>query len=204
MSNPSLAWQRLQAGNQRFFSPRSRDVAVAKDGSPVAVVFRCADAPIRSDVVFGQAGGSVMDLSNWGHVVDTGVLATVEYAVGTLQTPLIVILGHAHCAAMHRALQAWNSAVFPEGASRAVIEQAISSLARHDATITDADELSAAHVVHTAASLLDKSSLIATAVDQRKTAIICLTSKDNTGRLRPCATFGDVDELGDAPLLECV
>lgn len=113
MSNPSITWQRLQAGNQRFYATlRSKQKAGAKDHSPIAVVFRCADADTASEVVLGQSWGSLIDISTWGHVIDTGVLATVEYAVGTLKTPLIVVLGHEHCAAMETALRAWENVSF--------------------------------------------------------------------------------------------
>ncbi|KAA1248966.1 carbonic anhydrase [Mycobacterium simiae] len=203
MSNPTIAWQRLQSGNQRFATSWSRHNATAKDDSPFAVVFRCADADIASEVVLGQSWGALIDISTWGHVIDTGVLATVEYAVGTLKTPLIVILGHDDCAAMDTALEAWKKVSFPDGAARAVVEQAISSLARQDVQLSNADELSAAHVVHTGVSLLQKSAVIAKAVDSGQTAIVCVANDGNDGRLRVCATFGDVSE-SQAPLLECV
>ncbi|MDC8972161.1 carbonic anhydrase [Mycobacterium marinum] len=204
MSNPSTVWSQLQAGN-RFFRNTLRTTGKhpAAKQSPSAVVFRCADADTASEAVFGQAWGSLIDVSNWGHVIDSGVLATVEYAVGALHTPLIVVLGHEHCTAMKTALDSWNSVSIPEGASRAVVEQAMSSLARQDATISAVDELAQAHAVHTGSSLLHKSPVVAKAVDAGECAIICLVSDSNDGRLRVCATFGNVSESG-TPLLECV
>jgi len=131
------------------------------------------------------------------------VLATLEYAVGTLKTPLIVVLGHPDCAAMHTALKAWNDVAFPEGAARTVVEQAVSSLTRLNASVGNADELSAAHVVQTGVTLLHKSPTIAKAVDSGQSAIVCLVSDRNDGRLRACATFGTVSE-SESPLFECV
>jgi len=201
MINPSTAWHRIQAGNKRFAPHSQRRRATGTDRSPIAAVLRCADADTPSETVLGQNGGSLIEVSTWGHVVDTGVLATLEYAVGSLKTPLIVVLGHEHCAAMHTALTAWNNATFPDGAARAVVEQAISSLTRVGGTVDSIDELSAAHVTNTGAALLHKSPLIASAVDSGQTAIVCLTP--GADRLRTCATFGDMT-VGDAPLLECV
>lgn len=203
MYNPSSAWRRLQAGNQRFAASARSGKQAADGQAPVAAVFRCADADTPSEVLLGQSWGSLIDVSTWGNVIDTGVLATLEYAVGTLKTPLIVVLGHAHCAAMQTSLEAWNSASFPQGATRPVVEQAISSLTRLDGTIASADDLCAAHVVHTGASLLHKSSMIAGAVDGGDTAIVCVVGGGKDGLVRTCATFGDVP-AGDAPLLECV
>ncbi len=203
MNNPSSALRRLQVGNQRFYGAERSKERFADEQQPVAAVFRCADADTPSEVLLGQSWGSLIDISTWGHVIDTGVLATLEYAVGTLKTPLIVVLGHAHCAAMQTSLEAWNSASFPQGATRSVIEHAISSLTRLDGTITNADDLSAAHVVHTGASLLHKSPLVAGAVDSGDTAIVCMMGGGKDGLVRTCAAFGDV-LAGDAPLLECV
>ncbi|MGF2946176.1 carbonic anhydrase, partial [Mycobacterium sp. Lab-001] len=152
---------------------------------------------------FGQSSGALVDISNWGHVVDTGVLAGLEYAVDTLRTPVIAVLGHSDCAAMRTALDAWTNVSFPDGAVRAVVEQGISSLTRLNATIGTADELSAAHVVQTGVTLLHKSPVIAKAVDGGRAAIVCLVVDRHDGRLRACATFGDVAE-SDSPLLECV
>lgn len=91
---------------------RAKHNTAASGRPPVAVVFRSADSDMASEVVFGQSWGSLIDISNWGHVIDAGVLATLEYAVGTLKTPLIVILGHSDSAAMKTALDAWNTAKF--------------------------------------------------------------------------------------------
>lgn len=204
MSNPSATWQSLQAGHRRFSATlRSRQGPAATNRSPVAAVFRCADSDIASEVLLDQRRGSLIDVSTWGHAVDISVLATLEYAVGTLNTPLIVVVGHSDCAAMHTALKSWNNVAFPEGSARAVVEQAVSSLTRLDANIADADELSAAHVVQTGVTLLHKSPIIAKAVDDGQTAIVCLAGDRTDGRLRVCATLGAVSET-ESPLLERV
>ena len=127
----------------------------------------------------------------------------VEYAVDTLTTPLIVVPGHPGCAAMHTALKAWHNVAFPEGAARAVVEQTVSSLTRLDASIVEAEDLSAAHVVQTGVTLLHKSPMIAKAVDSGHTAIVCLVGDRTDGRLRVCATLGAVSET-ESPLLERV
>ena len=204
MSNPSSSWQRLQAGNQHFYAAmRAKRNTAASGRPPVAVVFRSADSNMASEVVFGQSWGSLIDISNWGHVIDAGVLATLEYAVGTLKTPLIVILGHSDSAAMQTALDAWNTAKFPEGASRAVVEQAISSLARKDAGINTADDLSAAHVAHVGVSLLHKSPVVAKAVDSGQCGIVCAVIDREDGRIQVCGTIGDIAD-DQTPLLEVV
>lgn len=90
---------------------------------PIANVFRCSDARLTNEEVFSQPSGSLVDVSTWGHTVDSGVLASIEYAVETLKVPLIVALGHDDCPAMHAALRAWENVELPSGAMRTAVEQ---------------------------------------------------------------------------------
>ena len=204
MLTPSTAWRRLQAGNHGYAaSLRSQPGPAAPDRTPAAVVFGCSDDTSAIDTVFGQDPGSLIRVSTWGHVVDTGVLATIEYAVDVLRTPLIVVAGHQHCAAMHAALDSWKTIAFPDGARRAVIEQAMLSLAQPGGATLDADQLSDAHIKQAGLSLLAKSRTVAAAVDSGQCAIVCLTTNSATGRIHTCGTLGAITH-NEVPLLEAV
>ena len=202
MSDPMNAWQRLRAGNELFFLPVRGGQQTLHRGVPVAAVFRCADTDVASEMVFGQGWGSLLDVSTWGHVVDTGVLATLEHAVETLEVPLIVVLGHHECSAMRAAMRAWQHAELPDGAGRMVVEQALSSIVRRGSAADSVDEISSAHVVSVGMSLLERSPLIARRVDAGKCGIVCATTDDD-GRVQAYATVGALGEAGDS-LLECV
>lgn len=199
-SNPLIAWQRLRAGNAR---PVRSHPGNSLDRQPVAAVFRCADTVLANEVIFGEPYGSLVDVSNWGHIVDNGALASLEYAVDTLDVPLIVVLGHPDCQAMHLAMRAWTDAVVPDGASRTVVEHAIGSIVRRDAAADSIEEVTAAHVVETGLSLLERSAVIARRVDDGSCAIVCATTDSTDGRIVVHATVGSVGEV-DGGLLECV
>ncbi|HNA51543.1 MAG TPA: carbonic anhydrase [Mycobacterium sp.] len=202
MSDPMSAWQRLRAGNELFFVPTQGRQQTLHQGAPVAAVFRCADTDVASEVVFGQSWGSLIDVSTWGHVVDTGVLGTLEHAVDALDVPLIVVLGHHNCGAMRAAMRAWQNAELPDGASRLAVEQALSSIVRLGSAAGSADEVSSAHVVSVGMSLLERSPVIAQRVDAGRCGIVCATT-DHDGRVRAYGTVGALGDMGDA-LLECV
>lgn len=202
MSDPMSAWQRLRAGNELFFRPLRPQRQNFHKGAPVAAVFRCADAEVASEVVFGQSWGSLLDLSTWGHVVDTGVLGTLEHAVEMFEVPLIVVLGHHNCSAMRAALRAWDTAEVPDGASRLAIEQALSSIVRRGSAADSVEAVSAAHIVSVGMSLLEKSPVISRRVDAGVCGIVCATT-DHDGRIQAYATVGALGEAGDT-LLECV
>ncbi|MHA7649111.1 carbonic anhydrase [Mycobacterium sp. ML4] len=204
MFAPSTAWQLLKSGNHGYATGlRSQATNLNAHGAPAAVVFRCADDTIPSEQLFDQQPGSLVTVSTWGHVIDTGVLATMEYAVGTLHTPLIIVLGHHRCAAMHTALQSASTNALPTGATRLVIEQAMSTLLQSGAETPTADQLAAAHVAHVGAALLGKSPMIAHAVDTQQCAIVSLTVDLTTGRLHNCGTLGALDTRA-TPLQEAV
>ena len=202
MSDPMSAWQRLRAGNELFYRPMRPQRENFHQGPPVAAVFRCADAEVASEVVFGQSWGSLLDLSTWGHVVDTGVLGTLEHAVESYEVPLIVVLGHHDCSAMRAALRAWDTAEIPDGASRLAVEQALTSIVRRGSAADSVDSVAAAHIVSVGMSLLEKSPVIARRVDAGLCGIVCAAT-DHNGRIQPYATVGALGEAGDT-LLECV
>lgn len=202
MSDPMSAWQRLRAGNELFFLPVHGRQQTLHQGAPVAAVFRCADTDVASEMVFGQSWGSLIDVSTWGHVIDTGVLGTLEHAVETLEIPLIVVLGHHNCGAMRAAMRAWQNAELPDGASRVAIEQALSSIVRRGSAGDNPDEIGSAHVVSVGMSLLERSPVIARRVDAGSCGIVCATTDDD-GRVRAYATVGALGEAGDS-LLERV
>lgn len=206
MSNtddPLVAWQRLRSGNERFFLPVRGSRSGVVDEQPVAAVFRCADTGVASETVFGQSWGSLIDVSTWGHVVDSAVLATLEYAVETREVPLIVVLGHQNCHAMVTAKRAWTDAEIPDGATRSVVEHAIGSIVRRGAAADSVETVTAAHIVETGLALLERSPVIARRVNAGQCAIVCATTDPADGRIVVQATVGGVGEV-DGGLLECV
>ncbi len=202
-SDPLIAWQRLRAGNERLFQPLRGYRGNPLDARPIAAIFRCADTGLASEMVFGQGYGSLIDVSNWGHVVDNGTLASLEFAVDVLEVPLIVVLGHDNCRAMRLAMRAWTEAVIPDDAARTVVEHAIGSIVRRGVAAESIEEVTTAHIVETGLGLLERSPLIARRVDAGQCAIVCATTDSADGRIIAHATVGAVGEV-DSALLECV
>lgn len=203
MSDPLVSWQRLRSGNERFFVPVRAHKGGMIDEQPVAAVFRCADTGVASETVFGQGWGSLIDISTWGHVVDNGVIATLEYAVETREVPLIVVLGHHDCHAMRTAMRAWTEADMPDGATRTVVEHAIGSIVRRGSAADSLEALTSAHIVETGLALLERSPVIARKVDAGQCAIVCATTNPADGKIVAHGTVGAVGEV-DGTLLECV
>jgi len=203
MSEPLITWRRLRAGNERFAASDRGRLAELPTERPTAVAFRCADFGFASEAIFGQNAGSLIDISTWGHVIDTGVLATLEYAVDTLEVPLIVVLGHQDCGAIRMAMRAWNDAVLPGGATRAAVEHAMGSIVHRAAQADSIEAVTSAHIVDTGLALLERSPAVSRRVDERQCGIVCATTNPEDGRLVALATIGAVGGAEDS-LLECI
>lgn len=189
-TDATLTWQRLRAG-----------VAHPAAG-PVAAVFRCADAGFSSETVFGQAAGTLLDVSTWGHTVDTSVLASIEYAVDGLGVPLVVVLGHDDCPAMHAALRAWKHAQLPDGAMRTAVENALLSVVRRGAAADCVESVASAHVIDTGTALVQRSPALARKIDRSEAGIVCATWSPRTHEITVRATLGAV--ATDDPVMERV
>jgi carbonic anhydrase len=116
-TDPHAALDELRSGNARFVKSArtlSADTAhdaehrrrTAKGQDPFAAVLCCADSRICPEFIFDQRAGSIFEIRNAGNVVDEDVLASFEYAIEHLHVPLILVLGHKGCGAIHAVCEA--------------------------------------------------------------------------------------------------
>lgn len=109
---PAAALERLKQGNARYAmnKPNQRDFSAgraARAGGqwPIAAVLSCADSRVAPELLFDQAPGDLFVVRVAGNVVDTDLLASLEYGVQFLGVPLIVVLGHSSCGAVDAAIK---------------------------------------------------------------------------------------------------
>ena len=106
------ALARLKEGNRRFVAdiPNPSDItrkarlAVAKGQGPFAALIGCADSRVGPEHLFEAGLGELFIVRTAGNYVDTAGLGSIEYAVGVLGVPLIVVLGHERCGAVAAAV----------------------------------------------------------------------------------------------------
>jgi carbonic anhydrase len=130
-----------------------------------------------------------------GHVIDSAVLGSIEYAVTVLHVPLIVVLGHDSCGAVKATLDALDKGQVPGGFVRDVVERVTPSimLGRREG-LTRVDEFETRHVVETGNQLLSRSSAIADRVERNQLAIIGVTYRLADGRVTLREHLGDIGE----------
>lgn len=105
--SPDAALERLMRGNARYVQGISRrhdfdhEREVLSAGqNPFAAVLSCADSRIAPEFCFDVARGDVFVCRVAGNFASTDIVASLEYAVSVLKTPLIMVLGHDACGAV--------------------------------------------------------------------------------------------------------
>ncbi len=108
---PDQALERLMAGNERFVSGKSEpldfhdvEIALIKGQNPYAAILGCADSRVSPEHCFDEALGDLFVTRVAGNYLTHDNLATLEYSVAVLKTPLIMVLGHESCGAVKAAI----------------------------------------------------------------------------------------------------
>lgn len=101
------ALHRLMQGNARYAGNQldakdfsSGRAARAKAQYPIAAILSCADSRVAPELIFDQGPGDIFVIRTAGNYLSSDGLASLEYAVGVLKTPLIMVLGHTECGAI--------------------------------------------------------------------------------------------------------
>ena len=102
------ALMRLQEGNKRFVEGKStyntndtrRRNELVDGQTPFAIILGCSDSRVPAEIVFDQGLGDLFVIRIAGNIVAPSQIGSIEFAVETFQTPLVVVLGHTRCGAV--------------------------------------------------------------------------------------------------------
>jgi carbonic anhydrase len=105
--SPEASLKRLLEGNERYVEGemRSHDFkrereALVGGQNPFAAVLSCADSRIAPEYAFDSGRGDLFVCRVAGNFASDETVASMEYAVAVLSTPLILVLGHESCGAV--------------------------------------------------------------------------------------------------------
>lgn len=93
----------LSQGNQRFIDKYGQELPGHVSGqSPGVAILTCSDSRVPVELIFDVGIGEIFAIEVAGNVAfDPSVLGSLDYAVGHLHVPLLVILGHSNCGAVN-------------------------------------------------------------------------------------------------------
>lgn len=205
---PSEAWAQLQRGNERFVlgepeHPRQdveRREELATRQHPVAAIFGCSDSRLAAEIIFDLGLGDAFVIRNAGQVISDSVLGSIEYAVGILAVPLILVLGHDACGAVRAAIdsQGPDAPRLPPHIATLIapIIPAVHRISGGSDDVpveperVDAGDVGREHLRDTVAELLASSEMITAAIAEGTLAIVGANYRLQEGRVVPDIVVG--------------
>ncbi|WFU76773.1 carbonic anhydrase [Bradyrhizobium sp. CB2312] len=177
---PDAALKRLMDGNARYVQgvARRHDFkhereALAGGQNPFAAVLSCADSRIAPEYAFDTGRGDLFVCRIAGNFAGNEMIASMEYAVGVLNTPLILVLGHDSCGAIDATLKAIKDNTSPPGHIPSLVD-AIAPAAKA-AMQQGGDVLDQAirqNVIDNVAKLKSAAPILNAAVEQGKLKVV--------------------------------
>src|SRR5260221_11672220 len=105
--SPDAALKRLMKGNERYAEGESRRhdfkrerEALVGGQNPFAAILSCADSRIAPEYAFDTGRGDLFVCRVAGNFANDDTIASMEYGVAVLNSPLILVLGHESCGAV--------------------------------------------------------------------------------------------------------
>jgi carbonic anhydrase len=105
--SPDASLDRLIEGNSRYVKGvalrhdfKQEREALAEGQNPYAAILSCADSRIAPEYAFDSSRGDLFVCRVAGNFAGEETIASMEYAVAVLSTPLLLVLGHDKCGAV--------------------------------------------------------------------------------------------------------
>jgi carbonic anhydrase len=127
--SPDQALERLMQGNARYVEgvTRRHDFAtersaLAQGQNPFAGILSCADSRVGPEFAFDSFRGDLFVVRVAGNFVNEDNLASFEYAVAELSTPLLMVLGHGKCGAVAATIESMREGTTLPGHLPALVQ----------------------------------------------------------------------------------
>ena len=189
-STANATWSRLLAGNRRFAQgqpehpwqdPATRESLIDAQ-HPDAAVLSCGDSRVPPEIIFDQGLGDMFVVRTAGEVLDSAVVSSLEFAVDTLHTSLVVVLGHEHCGAIQSAVAALSALdeerldeldrLVTDSPSPIIRSVGGSVLESRRAGLDDTDDFERVHIARTIERLVTESESISAALGEGRLRIV--------------------------------
>lgn len=189
-STANATWSRLLAGNRRFAQgqpehpwqdPATRESLIDAQ-HPDAAVLSCGDSRVPPEIIFDQGLGDMFVVRTAGEVLDSAVVSSLEFAVDTLHTSLVVVLGHEDCGAIQSAVAALSpldeerldelDRLVTDSPSPIIRSVGGSVLESRRAGLDDTDDFERVHIARTIERLVTESESISAALGEGRLRIV--------------------------------
>ncbi len=168
------AIKKLEEGNNHFVNDKPerknqdaiRRKEVVDGQEPWAIILSCADSRIVPELIFDTGIGELFVVRVAGNIANTSSIASIEYAVAHIHSPVIVVLSHENCGAV--------TATMTEADNGYNINHLLSHIlpAKLSAKDKSVNGIAKQNAILTAKELFNRSEIISGAVKEGKLEII--------------------------------
>ena len=195
-------WSRMLAGNRRFaqntaehpWQDQLTRESLIESQNPDVAILSCSDSRVPPEVIFDQGLGDMFTVRTAGQMIDSAVLASLEFAVTELNVSLMVILGHEHCGAVASAVSSVDELAsqcqgsddvlgMTIAGSDSIVTRAVGSSVQiaRDADLHTNDEYERVHIARTIEYLAHSSGIISDALHVQRLMIVGARYRLTTG-----------------------
>jgi carbonic anhydrase len=178
--SPDAALKRLLDGNERYVEgemrrhdfKRERE-ALAGGQNPYAAVLSCADSRIAPEYAFDSSRGDLFVCRLAGNFASDETIASLEYAVAVLNTPLILVLGHDACGAVDATIKSLKDGKPLPGHMPSLVEAIAPSVKAVSSQSGDTlDNAIRRNVIDNVGRLKSATPILGAAVDEKKLKVV--------------------------------
>lgn len=200
MNSAKEALEKLQAGNERFikcqqtgvtnFDPEARAHHAAAQ-APFAIILSCADSRTAPELIFDQNIGDLFVVRVAGNIAAASQIGSIEYAVESFGTPLLVVMGHSNCGAVNATVDFMAKGEVPfESDNLTAIVKRIAPAVQ---PLLDLDNISNAEIKERAVSenvkaavkdLINDSPALTKAIEDKRLQLVGAEYSLETGEVR--------------------
>jgi carbonic anhydrase len=178
--SPAAALDQLMKGNARYVEGvarrhdfKSEREALVGGQNPYAGILSCADSRIAPEYAFDSARGDLFVCRVAGNFANDDTVASLEYAVAILNTPLILVLGHESCGAVSATIKSLKDNTTLPGHMPSLVSNIAPAV--HASLDQRGDKLQNAirrNVIDNVEKLKSATPIISSAIEQDKLKVV--------------------------------
>ena len=175
---PYQGFELLREGNKRFISNLKADhdhlelLNQTREGQyPFAVILSCMDSRTSSELIFDQGLGDLFSIRIAGNIVNSDILASIEYAVKYIGSKVLMVLGHTVCGAINSAKQGIVDGHITDLLNR--IQPSIAkAMLKDDSSHLFDDNVAYANVENSLEEILTKSKIVKEMFEKKQIGLV--------------------------------
>jgi carbonic anhydrase len=189
----------LKAGNERFASDKCKHPNLdaewrlhaekADQGDfAIATVLACSDSRVPVELIFDAGVMDIFTIRIAGNVAGKSQIASIEYSLENVKTPVLLILGHTYCGAIRIAEEVEKSGEDLRGSTKKLLQPLFPAVknARNKKTTKKSDIvelITEENIWRTIRKIFRKSELTRELVKSGKLKVVGAVYNTGTGKI---------------------